>query len=80
MPFVHIELIKGRTDEQLTNSMKDVTEAVHKDTGAPKEHIHVIINELGKHSYGNSGEWRAQIQASSLSRSFFYASNKENDF
>ena len=59
MPFVHIELIKGRTDEQLTKLMKDVTEAVHKDTGAPKEHIHVIINELGKHSYGNNGECRA---------------------
>ena len=42
MPFVHIELIKGRSDEQITNLMKDVTEAVHKNTGAPKEHIHVI--------------------------------------
>ncbi len=30
MPFVHIELIKGRSDEQITNLMKDVTEAVHK--------------------------------------------------
>lgn len=59
MPFVHIQLIKGRTDEQLTNLMKDVTEAVHKNTGAPKEHIHVIIDELGKHSYGNNGEWKA---------------------
>ena len=58
MPFVHIELIKGRSDEQITNLMKDVTEAVHKNT-APKEHIHVIINELGKHSYGQGGEWRA---------------------
>ena len=35
MPFVHIELIKGRSDEQITNLMKDVTEAVHKNTGAP---------------------------------------------
>ena len=45
MPFVHVELIKGRSDEQLTQMMKDITEAVHKNTGAPKEHIHVIINE-----------------------------------
>jgi 4-oxalocrotonate tautomerase len=59
MPFVHIELIKGRTPEQLTAMMKDVTEVVHKDTGAPKEHIHVIIRELDKHTYGNNGEWRA---------------------
>ncbi len=64
MPFVHIELIKGRSDEQITNLMKDVTEAVHKNTGAPKEHIHVIINELGKHSYGQGGEWRARQKRS----------------
>ncbi|KRL63048.1 2-hydroxymuconate tautomerase [Lactobacillus psittaci] len=59
MPFVHIELIKGRSDKQLEQMMKDVTEAVHKNTGAPKEHIHVIINELGHHTYGNNGEWKA---------------------
>ncbi|QNQ82068.1 2-hydroxymuconate tautomerase [Lactobacillus sp. PV012] len=59
MPFVHVELIKGRSDEQLTNLMKDITEAVHKNTGAPKEHIHVIINELDKHTYGQGGKWRA---------------------
>ena len=59
MPVVHIEVIKGRADDQLTDLMKDGTEAVDKNTGAPKEHIHVIINELGKHSYGQGGEWRA---------------------
>ncbi|QNQ80223.1 2-hydroxymuconate tautomerase [Lactobacillus sp. PV034] len=59
MPFVHVELIKGRSEEQLTNLMKDITEVVHKDTGAPKEHIHVIINELTHHTYGNNGEWKA---------------------
>ena len=57
MPFVHIELIKGRSDEQITNLMKDVTEAVQQD--GLKGNIDVIINELGKHSYGQGGEWRA---------------------
>ena len=63
MPFVHIELIKGRSDEQITNLMKDVTEAVHKNTGAPKEHIHVIINQLDKHTFGPGGEGRAKYLA-----------------
>ena len=44
--------------EQLENMMKDVTEAVHKNTGAPKEHIHVIINEMKKGTYGVNGEWK----------------------
>ena len=59
MPFVHVELIKGRSDEQLTQMMKDITEAVHKNTGAPKEHIHVITNRLITLAIGQGGEWRA---------------------
>ncbi|MGC3042208.1 tautomerase family protein, partial [Enterococcus faecalis] len=26
MPYVHVELIEGRTEEQLTNMVKDITE------------------------------------------------------
>lgn len=58
MPFVHIELVEGRSKEQLTAMMKDVTEAVHKNTGAPKEHIHVIINEMKKGTYAVNGEFK----------------------
>ncbi|BCA85623.1 tautomerase [Enterococcus saigonensis] len=58
MPFVHVELVEGRSKEQLTAMMKDVTEAVHKNTGAPKEHIHVIINEMKKGTYAVNGEFK----------------------
>ncbi|MBO0449957.1 4-oxalocrotonate tautomerase [Enterococcus sp. MJM12] len=58
MPFVHIELVEGRNKEQLAAMMKDVTEAVHKNTGAPKEHIHVIINEMKKGTYAVNGEFK----------------------
>lgn len=30
MPFVHVELIEGRTEEQLTNMVKDITSCVKK--------------------------------------------------
>ncbi|NQE01464.1 2-hydroxymuconate tautomerase [Enterococcus gallinarum] len=58
MPFIHVELVEGRSQEQLTNMMKEITEAVHKNTGAPKEHIHVIINELKKGQYAVNGDWK----------------------
>lgn len=58
MPFIHIELLEGRKPEQLENMMKEVTEVVHKNSGAPKEKIHVIINELKKNTYGNNGIWK----------------------
>lgn len=58
MPFIHVELVEGRSQEQLTNMMKEITEAVHKNTGAPKEHIHVIINEMNKGQYAVNGDWK----------------------
>ena len=39
MPLIHIELIEGRTQEQLKNLVADVTDAVTKNTGAPAEHV-----------------------------------------
>lgn len=58
MPFIHVELVEGRSQEQLTNMMKEITEAVHKNTGAPKEHIHVIINEMKQGTYDVNGDWK----------------------
>ena len=58
MPFIHVELVEGRSQEQLTNMMKEITEAVHKNTGAPKEHIHVIINEMKQGPYAVNGDWK----------------------
>ena len=58
MPFVHIELIEGRTEEQLTKMVEEVTEAVSRTVGAPKENIHVIINEMQKGKYAQGGKWK----------------------
>ena len=58
MPFVHIELIEGRTEEQLTKRVEEVTEAVSRTAGAPKENIHVIINEMQKGKYAQGGKWK----------------------
>ncbi len=58
MPCGHFELGEGRSQEALTKMMEEITEAVHKNTGAPKEHIHVIINEMKKGTYAVNGEWK----------------------
>ncbi|APX72795.1 4-oxalocrotonate tautomerase [Companilactobacillus allii] len=55
MPLVHIELIEGRSQDQLKTLVKDVTDAIVKDTGAPAEHVHVILNEMKKDRYAVGG-------------------------
>lgn len=55
MPLIHIELIEGRTQEQLKNLVADVTDAVTKNTGAPAEHVHVVLSEVRKDRYSVGG-------------------------
>ncbi|MFD1672199.1 2-hydroxymuconate tautomerase [Agrilactobacillus yilanensis] len=55
MPLVHIELLEGRSKAQLKDLVKDVTEVIAKDTGAPAEHIHVVLSEMAHDHYAVGG-------------------------
>lgn len=56
MPFVHVELVEGRTAEQKAGLVKDITEAVVKNTGATEDRIHVIIEDMKKTNYAVGGK------------------------
>ena len=43
MPLIHIDLVA------------DVTDAVTKNTGAPAEHVHVVLSEMRKDRYSVGG-------------------------
>ncbi len=58
MPFVHIEMIEGRSREQKEGLVRDVTEAVSKQTGVPAEHIYIVIQEIKKEHLGENGKLR----------------------
>lgn len=55
MPIVHIDLIEGRSKEQLQGMVKDVTAAIHKNAGAPLDDIRIVINEMSKDNYSVGG-------------------------
>lgn len=56
MPFVRIDLFEGRTEEQKIRLAREVTEVVSRTTKAPKEAIHVIINDMPEGTYFPHGE------------------------
>ncbi|MCW0952714.1 4-oxalocrotonate tautomerase [Weissella ceti] len=60
MPFVHVELVAGRSDEQLKAMMADITTAVEKNTGAPREAIKVIVNEMAPDRFMDGGTLRSE--------------------
>lgn len=57
MPIVHVEMIEGRSKEQKEGLIKDVVKAVETHTGAPKEAVTVIIQEIKKEDIATKGEY-----------------------
>ncbi|MGL5295345.1 MAG: 2-hydroxymuconate tautomerase [Culicoidibacterales bacterium] len=55
MPIVTIKLLAGRSDEQKRELVDSVTTAVSASANAPKERIHVIIEEMQPENYGVAG-------------------------
>lgn len=55
MPIVNVKLLEGRSDEQLKALVSEVTTAVEKTTGANKEAVHVVIEEMNAAHYGVAG-------------------------
>ncbi|KRM93829.1 2-hydroxymuconate tautomerase [Lentilactobacillus senioris] len=55
MPIVKINLVAGRTQEQLRGIVRDVTKAVVKDTGCQDSDVHVILNEMQPDHYSVGG-------------------------
>ena len=58
MPFIHVEMIEGRSREQKEALVKEVTEVVSKHIGDPTEHIHIIIQEIKAENLGQNGKLR----------------------
>ncbi|RAS86724.1 2-hydroxymuconate tautomerase [Priestia endophytica] len=56
MPYVTVKMLEGRTDEQKRALVEKVTEAIVETTGASKEKVAVIIEEMSKNNYGVAGK------------------------
>lgn len=56
MPFVKIDLFEGRSQEQKNELAREVTEVVSRIAKAPKENIHVFINDMPEGIYYPQGE------------------------
>lgn len=46
MPLVEVTMVEGRTAEQLRTLLSELTAAVVRSVGAPKESIRVVIREV----------------------------------
>ncbi|WP_163527469.1 2-hydroxymuconate tautomerase [Halobacillus ihumii] len=56
MPIITVQMLEGRTDDQKKALVERVTDAVTDTTGARKEAVTVVIEEMAKQHYGVAGK------------------------
>ncbi|WP_318246771.1 2-hydroxymuconate tautomerase [Bacillus norwichensis] len=56
MPIITVKMFEGRTDDQKKALVEKVTDAVVETTGASKEAVTIVIEEMTKNNYAVAGK------------------------
>ena len=63
MPVVTVEMWEGRTVDQKRKLVKAITEAMVEHCGASPTHLHVIIHDVPRDSWGRDGTLGSDIES-----------------
>ncbi|CAB3393565.1 2-hydroxymuconate tautomerase [Kyrpidia spormannii] len=55
MPLVQLHILEGRSPEMKKRAIMEVTEALHRSLGAPRENIRVVIYEIPRSHWAVGG-------------------------
>ena len=61
MPIVQIEMLEGRTQDQIRQTVKAVTDAIVNEAGANRDAVHVIVREMSKERYAVGGQLKSDV-------------------
>lgn len=56
MPIITVQMLEGRSDDQKKALVEKVTDAVVDTTGASKEAVTVVIEEMAKNHFAVAGK------------------------
>ncbi|KPV64761.1 MAG: 4-oxalocrotonate tautomerase [Candidatus Bathyarchaeota archaeon BA1] len=60
MPFVQVNLIEGRTEEQREKLVKAITDAMVEVLGVSKEVVWIYFNDMPKTHFASGGVLRSK--------------------
>lgn len=56
MPYIHVQLFEGRTDDQKRKFVQAVTKAVQEILGSSPEHTDIIFSDVKKSNWATGGK------------------------
>ena len=56
VPFIHVNILEGRSPEKKERFIREVTDLASKILDAPEESVRVMITELKPEHWGIAGE------------------------
>jgi 4-oxalocrotonate tautomerase len=61
MPIAQIQIIEGRSAEQIETMISEVTQAIARSLNAPIESVRVVVEEVPKTHWGIGGKTAKQL-------------------
>ncbi|MDR0899236.1 MAG: 2-hydroxymuconate tautomerase family protein [Lactobacillaceae bacterium] len=61
MPEIQIDMLEGRTPEQIKAVVKNITDVMVKDAGAKPEAVHIVIREFKADHYALGGKLKSEL-------------------
>lgn len=61
MPLIQIDLLKGRSRQQIKRLVKDITDAVVEDAGAKREAVNIVIRESDPGHIASGGVLKSEL-------------------
>jgi 4-oxalocrotonate tautomerase len=61
MPIARVSIMEGRSDEQIAEVIRAVTEALHRSLDAPYENIRVLVEQVPRTQWGIGGRTAAAL-------------------
>ena len=62
MPFVIVEMWEGRSVDQKRNLVKAITDAMVEHADCKPDHLHVVIHDTPKNSWGRDGKLGSDME------------------
>ena len=63
MPIIQIQVLKGRSNEQIKNMIVDVTDAAVKNLAVKPEQVRVLVTEIRDTHWGVGGFTMNEIKS-----------------